>query len=125
MAVYVSKQNECTFCIKAHSAVSAGAYNNRERVDQALADIRKADLSPALRATLIMLGKLTREHEINADDVSAALETGVSAEQIEDALAVCVAFNVTNRLADTFGFHVPSEHAFEAGAKYLLKRGYA
>lgn len=125
MAAYVSKQNECTFCIKAHSAVSAGAYRNREQVDRALADICKADLSPALRAMLIMLGKLTREHEINADDISRVLETGVSAEQIEDALSVCFAFNVTNRLADAFGFHVPSEQAFESGAKYLLKRGYA
>jgi uncharacterized peroxidase-related enzyme len=125
MAAYVSKQNECTFCIKAHSAVSAGAYRNREQVDRALADICKADLSPALRAMLIMLGKLTREHEINAGDISRVLETGVSAEQIEDALSVCFAFNVTNRLADAFGFHVPSEQAFEAGAKYLLKHGYA
>jgi hypothetical protein len=44
------------------------------------------------------------------------LSAGVSPQQAEDALAVCDAFNTTGRLADAFGF--------EAGAKYLLKRGY-
>jgi hypothetical protein len=41
-----------------------------------------------------------------------------------DALAVCAAFDTTNRLADSFGFEVLSPEGFEAGAKYLLKRGY-
>lgn len=42
----------------------------------------------------------------------------------EDALAVCAAFDITDRLADAFGFDLLSPEAFEAGAKYLLKRGY-
>jgi hypothetical protein len=31
---------------------------------------------------------------------------------------------VIGRLADAFGFFVPGPKAFEAGAKYLLARGY-
>ena len=45
--------------------------------------------------------------------------------QIEDALAVGFAFNTTDRLANAFGFDMLSQEGFEAGAKYLLKRGYA
>jgi hypothetical protein len=54
----------------------------------------------------------------------AVLAAGVSREQIEDALAVCFAFNTTDRLADTFGFFVPEPKGFEAGATFLLRRGY-
>jgi hypothetical protein len=71
-----------------------------------------------------MLGKLTREHTVNADDMRAVLAAGVSRDQIEDAVAVCFAFNTMGRLADAFGFLLPGPNAFEAGAKYLLARGY-
>jgi hypothetical protein len=52
------------------------------------------------------------------------LSAGVSRQQIEDALAVGFAFNTTDRLANAFAFEVLSQEGFEAGAKYLLKRGY-
>ena len=71
-----------------------------------------------------LLRKLTKEHAVTADDIKTVLATGVTRAQIEDALAVCFAFNVIDRLADTFEFHVgPREH-FDAGAKMLLSRGY-
>jgi len=89
-----------------------------------LSDLETAPIEEPLRATLRMLGKLTREHALDADDIRAVLAAGVSREQIEDALAVCFSFNTIDRLADTFGFFVPGPKGFEAGAKYLLKRGY-
>jgi uncharacterized peroxidase-related enzyme len=125
MAAYVSRLNECAFCIKAHTATAAGAYHDPKKVDQVLTDIENAPITPALRATLLMIGKLTREHTVNTDDVRTVIAAGGSPQQIEDALAVCFAFNITNRLADAFDFAVPSDDAFDAGSKYLLKRGYA
>ena len=71
-----------------------------------------------------MLGKLTRDGEVSAEDMREVLAAGVSRQQVEDALAVCAAFNTTGRLADAFGFELLSPDGFEAGAKYLLKRGY-
>jgi hypothetical protein len=47
-----------------------------------------------------------------------------SPQQIEDALAVSFAFNTTDRLANAFAFELLSPEGFEAGAKYLLRRGY-
>ena len=73
---------------------------------------------------LRLLRKLTREHAVDADDMRSVLAAGVSREQIEDALAVCFAFNTIDRLADAFAFFVPGPKAFEAGAKFLLARGY-
>ena len=124
MAAFVSKTNNCEYCIQAHTAVSARAYRDEAKVAAALSDLETADIGAPLRATLRMLDKLTREHTVDVEDVRTALAAGASREQIEDALAICFAFNIMNRLADAFGFFVPGPEAFEAGAKFLLARGY-
>lgn len=124
MAAHVSQVNECPFCVGAHTATAARAYQDRERVAAVLADLDSASLEEGLRATLLMLGRLTSEGTLSADDIRAVLSAGVSKGQIEDALAVSFAFNATDRLANAFAFDVLSQEGFEAGAKYLLKRGY-
>jgi uncharacterized peroxidase-related enzyme len=124
MAASISQVNQTEFCIKVHSAVAKRAYKDSAKVSAALADLDTAPISEPLRATVRMLRKLTREHTGAEDDMRAPLAAGVSREQIEDALAVCLAFNVTDRLADTFAFAVPGPKTLEAGAKFLLARGY-
>jgi AhpD family alkylhydroperoxidase len=124
MAAFVAKTNQCEFCTKAHAAVAQRAYGDRKTVSALLSDLDTAAIDKPLRATLLMLGKLMREHAVDADDMRAVLAAGASRQQIEDALAVCFAFNVICRLADAFGFFVPGPDVFEAGAKYLLARGY-
>jgi AhpD family alkylhydroperoxidase len=129
MAAYIAKTNQCEFCTKAHTATAQAAYRDGKKVSAALSNPAlsgpdAAAVEEPLRATLLMLGKLTREHTVNADDMQAVLAAGASRQQIEDALAVCFSFNGIGRLADAFGFSVPGPEAFEAGAKYLLTRGY-
>ena len=90
-----------------------------------LADLDTAPIAEPLRATLRFLRKVSREHEtVGPDDVQALLALGLSRKHVEDALAVCFAFNVITRLADTFEFEVGSPASFDAGAKHLLSRGY-
>lgn len=124
MAAYVSQTNECAFCIGAHSATARQAYQDAPKVAAVLADLESAPVEEGLRATLRLLGKLTREGKVGAEDMRQVLSAGVSRQQVEDALAVCAAFNITNRLADAFGFGMPGPEGFEVGAKTLLKRGY-
>jgi AhpD family alkylhydroperoxidase len=124
MAAFVAKTNQCEFCTMAHAAVAQRAYRDRKDVSALLSDFDTVGIEEPLRATLLMLGKLTREHSVDADDMRAVLAAGASRQQIEDALEVCFSFNVIGRLADAFGFFVPDPEAFEAGAKYLLARGY-
>jgi alkylhydroperoxidase family enzyme len=124
MAAFVSKVNETQFCIAAHSATSGLWYGDHTKVAATLADVETAPIDEPLRATLRVLGKLTQEHNVDPDDIRALLAEGVTADQIEDALAVCLAFNITDRLADAFGFSLASPEAMNAGARYLLKRGY-
>jgi uncharacterized peroxidase-related enzyme len=124
MAAYVSTVNESAFCVAAHSATARQAYQDGPKVAAVLADLDSAPVEDGLRATLRMLGKLTKEGKVDADDMRQVLSAGVSRQQVADALAVGAAFNTTGRLADAFGFAVLSPEGFEAGAKYLLKRGY-
>jgi hypothetical protein len=125
MAAFVAKTNHSEFCTKAHSAVAQAAYHRDGSGGSALlSDLDIAAVEEPLRATLLMLGKLTREHAVDADDMRAVMAAGASCQQIKEALAVCFSFNVIGRLADAFGFFVPGPEAFEAGAKYLLSRGY-
>jgi uncharacterized peroxidase-related enzyme len=124
MAAYVSKVNESAFCVGAHTATAGQAYQDSAKVHAVLADLESAPVEEPLRATLRMLGKLTREGTVDAGDMRDVLSAGVSRQQVRDALAVCAAFNTTGRLADAFGFEMLSPEGFEAGAKVLLKRGY-
>ncbi len=100
------------------------SWGDDPKVEAVLADIDKAPISDKLKATLRLIGKVTKEHSVTVDDMKAVLAAGVSKQQIEDALAVSFAFNVITRLADAFEFHVGPRAAFDGGAKHLLKRGY-
>lgn len=124
MAAYVSKLNDSAFCVGAHTATASQAYQDDARVAAVLADLDSAPIEEPLRATLRMLGRLTAQGAVSAEDMRVVLHAGVSPDQVRDALAVGAAFNVTNRLADAFGFQVLSPEGFSSGAKYLLKRGY-
>jgi uncharacterized peroxidase-related enzyme len=124
MAAVVSKANACDYCIRAHTAISTLALGDSKQVSAAVDNVDTAPLTEPPRATLRFLQKLARERTVNADDVSAVLAAGASRAQVMDALAVAFAFGVTNRLADTFEFAIPGADAFEAGAKFLLARGY-
>ncbi len=124
MAAVVSQANQCDFCTKAHGAVAARAYDDDTKVSAVLSNLETAPIQESLKAILRLLSKLTRTHRVDADDIRAAMAAGLSRAQIEDALAVCFAFNTVGRLADSFGFFVPGAPAFKTAALFLLWRGY-
>ena len=87
-----------------------------------LADVDSAPIDEKLRAVLKLLRTLTKEHAVSAADIRPVLAMGVTKTQLQEAFAVAFAFNVIDRLADTFEFFVPKSFAFSA--KMLLSRGY-
>ena len=62
MAAFVAKTNGSEFCIKAHAAVAQRAYGYGKTVSALLSEIDTAAIEEPLRATLRMMGKLTRDH---------------------------------------------------------------
>ena len=82
-------------------------------------------ISAKAAAMLQLLGKVTLDHEaLTAADVEPVLAAGVSPTAIREALDVAWAFNIINRLADSFGFAIGDRASFDASAKFLLSRGY-
>jgi alkylhydroperoxidase family enzyme len=71
------------------------------------------------------LEKLTLSPEsVTAADARALRAAGLSETAMEDAIQVCTLFNVYDRLADSFAFHIPDAKGFAISATTLLKRGY-
>lgn len=74
---------------------------------------------------LAVLKKMTLEPSaLTAADVRAALDKGVTREQVRDAMYVAYLFNTYDRMADTFKWNIPVQAAFETSAKRLLSHGY-
>ena len=125
MAALVAKWNSCDFCVGAHGAVAAKEIE-RSLVDAALADYRAAPISDGLKATLEFLEAMTlRPTELTAQGAAAVFEAGVSAEALEDAIAVGAIFNIVTRYANALDFALPTAKEFDQAASMLLKRGYA
>ena len=94
-------------------------------VEAVLADWRTAPVDPKLRATLGFLEKLTlAPADVRSADVEPLRAAGVSDEGVEDAIQVCVLFNIYDRIADTLGFHLPGPDGYAASGRSLMKRGY-
>jgi alkylhydroperoxidase family enzyme len=90
-----------------------------------LDDYTTAPIDEKLRAALGLLRKMALDPDaLGGDDIRPLLALGVSRRAVIDALYVGFLFNVYDRLADTLGWEVPVQAAFDAGAKMLLGRGY-
>ena len=107
-----------------HGAVASYALGE-EVWDAVVEDWRTAPLSPELAATLAFLEKLTlRPDELEAADADAVYAAGVSEQALRDAAAVCGMFNMIVRLADSFGWDVPTWERLQQRAPAMLEGGY-
>jgi uncharacterized peroxidase-related enzyme len=125
MAAMVAKWNSCPFCVGAHGAVAAKTME-RSLVDAVLADYRSAPISELLKSALAFLEIMTqRPVELSVEHARAALHSGVTAQALEDAIAVGTLFNIITRYANALNFTVPSTKELDRAAGMLLKRGYS
>ncbi len=90
-----------------------------------LEDFESAPVDNKMKEMLRFLEKMTlRPEELSAEDARRLREVGLSDAAIEDAVGVAFAFNLIDRLADSFAFEVPPADFFARGAPMMLKRGY-
>jgi alkylhydroperoxidase family enzyme len=88
-------------------------------------DWRTAPVEPGLRATLGFLEKLTLSPaSLIPEDADAVLSTGVAEDALVDAIHVAALFSMIVRLADSFGWKVPTPEQLAARAQANLDSGY-
>ena len=84
-----------------------------------------APVSPQLKAALGLVRKLTLSPEnVRPADIRATLRAGVSEDAVIDAVYVCFAFNLIDRVADALGFDLMDEEGYRRAAQALLRFGY-
>ena len=62
--------------------------------------------------------------EVNPEDIESMKSVGVSDKAIEEAIYICFLFSLMDRLADAFGFDMPSAKRFQRGGRVLYSFGY-
>ena len=89
------------------------------------ADPETAPIGGKLKAAIGLVRKLTlTPEEVGAEDVRAILNAGVSEDAARDAVYICFAFNLIDRVSDALGFDLMDENGYRRGARVLLKVGY-
>jgi hypothetical protein len=64
-------------------------------------------------------------HALSADDTRAAIDAGLTADDLKDVAAVGAVFAVITRNANALDYGIPSAAGFDSAAGMLLRRGYA
>ena len=115
IAVVVSVQNRCHYCIVSHSAALRKLTDDPDLVDRLATGYKYAELEPKERAMLDFAVKLTQvSHEATEADVDALRAAGWSDEDVMDIAQVAAMFNFTNRMASGLGW-LPNEEYFDLG----------
>jgi uncharacterized peroxidase-related enzyme len=100
IAVAVSSQNHCYYCVVAHGAAFRALSENPELGEQIAINYRAAGLDERQRAMLDFAVKLTTTPSAMEEDDRARLRAvGFSDRDIWDISAVAAFFNMSNRLA--------------------------
>ena len=111
IAVAVSAQNHCFYCLTSHGAVLRIRSKDAVQADAIAANYRAAELSPRQRAMLDFAVKMTvASAECSDEDIDALRAVGFSDEDIMDIAQVAAFFNYSNRVASALDLRPNREY---------------
>ncbi len=126
IAAYVSGLNACTFCYGSHRIYSEIFGIPRGLVDALLSDFDNAPVDPRLRPILAYVGKLTRlPSRLTRADAEAVFAQGWSEDALYEAIQVCAAFNMMNRIVEGTGVSFDYDRHDEARAELRNRRDHS
>lgn len=114
IATYVSSRNGTQYCHNIHGAIAAAHLNGNEAlVKQVKTDFTRAEISPKLKALLVIAGKVQQDGKlVTTADVEAARREGATDLEIHDTVLIAAAFCMYNRYVDGLGTPQPDDEAF-------------
>jgi uncharacterized peroxidase-related enzyme len=121
IAAFTSSLNGCRFCTGSHRvfAISIGA--SEIDVDLAISgNYSELKLAPILN----YVKKLTvSPTSLTKEDVNLVLSAGFSEDQLKEAIVICAAFNMFNRIVEGHGIEENS-NTWQMSADMINKFGY-
>ena len=115
IAVAVSADNRCFYCLTAHGAAVRQLSGTPELGEAMVMNWRAADLSPRQHAMLAFAEKVTRASAlIEERDRGALRDAGFSDAEIWDIAAVASFFNMSNRMASAVDMRPNQEYHAQA-----------
>jgi uncharacterized peroxidase-related enzyme len=118
IAVAVSAQNHCFYCLTSHGAVLRIRAKDEVLADAIAANYRAAELTPRQRAMLDLAVKITHDSAAVGDqDIAALRDHGFTDEDIMDIIQTAALFNYSNRVASALDLRPNREyHRIARGA---------
>lgn len=119
MAMFVSRLNECPFCVRVHTEVTR--VESHGEVDPE----DTSTMRPELAAVLPFLEQVTNAPDsVTPADVTPVRAAGVPDDAIVDALHVGLIFNTVNRMANAFDWSWDSDEHVRVAAKVIHRISY-
>ena len=126
IAAYVSGLNACTFCYGSHRVYSEVFGIARGVVDALLEDIDTADVRDKLKPILYYVRKLTKlPAKLTQADADAVFEAGWQEQALYEAIQVCAAFNMMNRIVEGAGVSFDYDKNDEVRRKLRYRRQHS
>ena len=124
IAAFTSRLNKCDYCADSHIAFANEQGVAIEEIENVL---RGEYREHRLRFVFDYVRKLTLDPTSLTDgDFRSVLDSGITEDELKDAIAVCAAFNYFNRIVE--GHFLPTDpngvRGFEQVAQMITKYGY-
>jgi uncharacterized peroxidase-related enzyme len=111
IAVVVSAENRCEFCIASHGALLRKITGDPDWVDTVSINYRRATLTVRERALADLAIRITRDaYALEEADLAPLRAAGLEDEAILDAVEIAALFNLTNRLTNAIGIRPNPEY---------------
>ncbi|MGV3559082.1 carboxymuconolactone decarboxylase family protein [Larkinella arboricola] len=126
IATFVSALNDCNFCAGSHAAAARFLFGqDKDLVDQVIADYQTAPISDKLKALLTIARHVQQDARTVSDElVAEARRQGATDRDIHDTVLIAATFCMFNRYVDGLATLTPDPSAYEAMGERMGTVGY-